>query len=175
MENIQTLSDHSPELMALENDAERATAAFKAADIAYQESKRVMQKTHWAYDKALMAREDESGRILIELERAARPELEAAIANLESFDLLLRRAIRVGYFGDEDVGKPISNADDIAAARKEVAAAQRAIRELAHDAQMPGDEMVRRCTKLVDGALLAGIEWVPKDKWNHAAAGSRNY
>jgi hypothetical protein len=102
------------------------------------------------------------------------PELEAAIVDLATFDLLLRRAIRIGHFGDEDVGKPISNADDIGAARKEVAAAQRAIRESAHDGLMPGDEMVRRCTKIVDGALLAGVEWVPKDKWDHAAAGSRN-
>ncbi|MFM0263115.1 hypothetical protein [Paraburkholderia sediminicola] len=156
---------------ALAKNAARADATFVVALIAYQEAERQKKASVAALVVETMADEGKRQRILTELERNAPPELAEALDDLSFADTLLRNAIRTDeVMGRNWLGQRAytvkSNCDAIASARKQISDAQGAIRELAHDGEMPGDAMVTRCAEILGAAMEPAFEFIPRKLWD---------
>ncbi|RDK04483.1 hypothetical protein [Paraburkholderia lacunae] len=156
---------------ALAKNAARADANFVVALTAYQEAERQKKASVAALVVETMTDEGKRQHILSELERKAPPELADALDDLSFADTLLRDAIRTDeVMGRNWTGQRVytvkSNCDAIASARKQVADGQSAIRELAHDGEMPSDAMVTRCAEILDAAMGPAFEFIPRKLWD---------
>ncbi|MFM0011653.1 hypothetical protein [Paraburkholderia sediminicola] len=168
---LDTLPNPERELAILAKAAAHAHAAFEKAATEYHEAECRDKEATGRLVIATMSKEGERQHIVSELERAAPPELEDALDDLNLADNLLRSAFRVDEVADRNwlgqrVKRVISNLDGISSARKQIAAAQQSIRELAHDGRMPSDVMVSRCAEIVEAALQPVLQFVPAKLWD---------
>ena len=168
---LKALPNHERQHSALAKDAARAAAAFVAAQTAYQEAERTMKEATARVVTATMAHEGARQAIFTELERSAPSELADALDDLNFADNLLRDAIRTDVAAGRNwLGQRVhtvnSNLDAIASARKHVADAQGAIRELARDGLMPGDAITTLCAEIVDAAMEPAFEFIPRKLWD---------
>jgi hypothetical protein len=162
--------DHSRELSALQRDAERATAAFKASHMATQEFERAMHEKLSASIVTRMARDGEPQRIWNELMRTAPSELKDFLDDIAFARELLRCAVRIEETSDRTwlgarIKRVTSNVSVISDARAQLDEAHDSILALMKDGTIGSAEAVKRGEAIMEEALRPLFAFVDQRRW----------
>jgi len=167
---LAAMPDPSRELTALQKDAERAAAAFKASRLATQEFERVMHEKLSASIMTRMARDDEPQRILNELLRTAPSELKDFLDDIAFARELLRCAVRIDetsnrtWFGGR-TKLTTTNVPAISDARAQLDDARESILDLMKNGTVPSAEAVKRGEAIMEEALRPLFAFVDQRRW----------